>query len=395
MAKILLHSAAPWCPSGYGQQTAQLALRLKAAGHHVEISAHYGLEGARLTWNGIRVHPGANDFGNKMLPRYIETLQPDLVVTLQDVWTLKGKPLRGKPVACWTPVDHLPLGEPIVKFLRDSDARPIAMSRHGERQLADAGFAPLYVPHAIDTSVFHPLDGGESRAHVDVPQSAFLIAMVAANMDSGPSRKGFVEALRAFKTFRERHDDAILYLHTDLTGRFGGGMGVNIGWLCDRIGIDASWIQITDPLTYEMGVEPEQLAKLYSAADVLLAPSYGEGFGIPVVEAQACGTPVIVSDFSAQSELCGAGWLVPGEPEWIDRYRAWWQRPSVPAIVDALEQAYAGAGAEGMSTQAVNFAVDYDADRVYNELWAPAVERLARKPNRAARRRADREKVAA
>ena len=396
MPKILIHSAAPWCPSGYGQQTAQLALRLKAAGHDVEISAHYGLEGARLTWNGILVHPGANDFGERMLPRYIETLGPELVLTLLDVWTLDriAKKLRGTPIASWTPVDHSPLGEPILQFFRKSDSIPIAMSRHGEHELAQAGLQPLYAPHAIDTSVFHPRDRGESRELCGIPQSAFAIAMVAANMDSGPSRKGFVEALRAFKIFRERHDDAILYLHTSLTGTYGGGVGINLSWVCERLGIEVEWLRGTPTIQYENGVPPEHLAMLYSAADILLAPSYGEGFGIPVVESQACGTPVIVGDFTAQPELCGAGWLVEGQPCWIDRYRAWWQQPDVESIVDALERAYAEA--EGMSDQAVEFAGLYDADRVFNEHWAPALRRLLpAQPNRAMRRAAGRQKVVA
>jgi glycosyltransferase involved in cell wall biosynthesis len=394
VAKILLHAAAAWCPTGYGQQIAQLALRLHAAGHEVEMSAHYGLEGAPLYWNGIRVWPGANDFGDRMLPRYIKTLEPDLVLTLQDVWTLNGKKLRGAPLASWTPVDHEPLGAPIEKFFRDSGSIPVAMSRHGHRQLLDAGLDALYAPHAIDTNVFRPGDRGEWRDLSRIPESAFVILMVAANMDTGPSRKGYVEALRAFKIFRERHDDALLYLHTDLAGRHGGGVGLNIPWLCDRIGIDSDWLRGTPALRYELGLQPEQLALLYSSADVLLSPSYGEGFGIPVVEAQACGVPVIVSDFSSQPELCGAGWLVDGEPEWIDRYRAWWQRPNVESIVDALEHAYSEAA--GLADRAVEFAAGYDADRVFNERWMPVLERLLPgQPNRVARRSAAREKAVA
>jgi glycosyltransferase involved in cell wall biosynthesis len=49
------------------------------------------------------------------------------------------------------------------------------------------------------------------------------------------------------------------------------------------------------------------MAKIYSAMDVLLNPAMGEGFGITVLEAQACGTPAIVTDFSAMTEVCGGG----------------------------------------------------------------------------------------
>jgi glycosyltransferase involved in cell wall biosynthesis len=275
------------------------------------------------------------------------------------------------------------------------------MSRHGERMLKDADLAPLYVPHAIDTAVFRPGDRAAAREAWNLPSEAFVLLMVATNADQGPSRKGWVEALRAFKAFHDLHQDAILFVHTDLTGEHGGGgAGVNIGWLCDRIGIKPEWLKVTPPRLYEKGLPAEALAELYNAADVLLAPSYGEGFGIPVVEAQACGTPVIVSDWTAQPELCGAGWVVPGEPEWIDRYRAWWQRPSVDAIVAALDEAHALAGDQALRDAATRFAAEYDADRVYMEHWRPALDVLTHTAaavpmNRAARRRAARETAAA
>lgn len=51
------------------------------------------------------------------------------------------------------------------------------------------------------------------------------------------------------------------------------------------------------------------LAKLYRSAVATVLPSFGEGFGLPVAESLACGTPVIVSDLPALRELAGEGGL--------------------------------------------------------------------------------------
>jgi glycosyltransferase involved in cell wall biosynthesis len=118
------------------------------------------------------------------------------------------------------------------------------------------------------------------------------------------------------------------------------------------------------------------MAHMYSAMDVLLNPSYGEGFGVPIVEAQACGTPVIVTDWTAMSELCGAGWLVGGEP-WDDvKHRAFYLAPSVPGIHAALEAAFEAQGDQEVADRAVAFAAQYDADRVFDTYWVPALEKL-------------------
>ncbi len=66
------------------------------------------------------------------------------------------------------------------------------------------------------------------------------------------------------------------------------------------------------------------LALMYNAADVFLGPSRGEGFGIPIIEAQACGTPVIVTNFSSMPEL--VRWGVAVEPAHLTwTYQDSWQ----------------------------------------------------------------------
>ncbi len=67
-----------------------------------------------------------------------------------------------------------------------------------------------------------------------------------------------------------------------------------------------------------MGYVPEaDLPYLMNAAEALIHPSRYEGFGIPPVEAMACGCPVLVSNIASLPEICGdaALYFSPDEPE--------------------------------------------------------------------------------
>ena len=60
------------------------------------------------------------------------------------------------------------------------------------------------------------------------------------------------------------------------------------------------------------GVEDEELVKLYSLATVFAFPSLYEGFGLPPLEAMACGAPVVASNAASLPEVCGqAALLLP------------------------------------------------------------------------------------
>lgn len=63
-------------------------------------------------------------------------------------------------------------------------------------------------------------------------------------------------------------------------------------------------------------VEDKDLIKIYNLATVTLLPSFYEGFGLPILESQACGTPVITSSVSSMPEVIGEGGLLidPNSP---------------------------------------------------------------------------------
>src|SRR5258708_19277407 len=69
-------------------------------------------------------------------------------------------------------------------------------------------------------------------------------------------------------------------------------------------------------LVFVGGVPLEETVRFYQAADVFVYPSLNETFGLPILEAMACGCPVVTSDTSAMPETAGgaAGPSPPKEP---------------------------------------------------------------------------------
>ena len=252
--------------------------------------------------------------------------------------------------------------------------------------------------------MFEPIDQKAARRVVGaVPEDAFVVGMVAANKGNALPRKSFPQMFEAFAKFQARHDDAFLYLHAMKKAVAQGGL--DLVALAGVMGIPENRLTFTPEFELYKGVDPVKMPWVYNQFDVLANPSLGEGFGIPVIEAQSCGVPVLLNDFSAMPELCGHGWCVGGEPLYDPAQGAWFQSPHVGEIVEALELAYEARG--GGSERAREFALDYDADLVFDQDWVPVLERLEERrltrvempkvelqPNRATRRKKARERAA-
>lgn len=108
--------------------------------------------------------------------------------------------------------------------------------------------------------------------------------------------------------------------------------------------------------------------------DVLTNASMGEGFGLATIEAQACGTPVVVTNCSASKELVGAGWKVGGIKFWANPHRAFWLLADPDELNRAYESAYDKAAK--MRQTAAGFARKYDVDKIVAEYWLPVLPKL-------------------
>jgi glycosyltransferase involved in cell wall biosynthesis len=378
--RILWLGNPPCSASGYGEQAALSIPRLQALGHDLAVTCNWGLQGAVMQREGLTCYPSDEHWGNKTIATFAEHHQADLILALCDAWVLKPDEWpKGTRMAVWTPIDHYPIPPAVLAVLAHERIRPIAMSRYGEKLMNEASLDPLYVPHSVDTEAFRPRPEARDAARdaLEIPRDAFLVGMVAANKGN-PSipRKGFPQAFHAFSRFARDHQDAYMYVHTEAQPTVGGG--INLDHLAVAVGTPQGRLRFPPDKAWHLGMSRDVVAMVYQACDVLLNPSMGEGFGIPLLEAQASGCPVIASDHSAMTELTQAGWLVGGDPWWDALSDSFFIVPSHDSIVAALEAAYEARDDQQLRAAAVEFAQAYDADRVTSEFWKPALDTLRR-----------------
>jgi glycosyltransferase involved in cell wall biosynthesis len=83
------------------------------------------------------------------------------------------------------------------------------------------------------------------------------------------------------------------------------------GWMYDKIFSTLHSLQLKDLVVFTDYVPEEDLPYLYNGACLFVYPSLYEGFGLPVLEAMSCGTPVVTSNVSSMPEIVGdAGLLI-------------------------------------------------------------------------------------
>ena len=379
---------APWSPTGYGVQASELVPKLVADGHNVALMANYGLAGTTLNWNGVTVFgQGMDAYSNDLTPAQIafwlsqQPSEPGIGLSLYDVWVYKSPQWDEIPMASWTPVDHKGVPDEVKSWFdrRGKGKWAIAMSQFGERELLEAGVDRdrlFYAPHSFNPQIFKPTPSA-MRKDLNVPDEAHLTIINSANKGVTPIRKCWPEMLLAWSNFAKSHPDAYLLIWTEA---FGLANGVNIDRVLKAVDAPIDRVRFVPQFEYRQGLNQEVVANAYSASDVLLMTSRGEGFGVPAIEAQACGIPVILTDWTAQTELVGSGWLVDGQEEWDPLQGGWWKVPNVKKIEDALVQSYElksnKENKDKEKEKAIDFAANYATEKVYSKYWRPILKQL-------------------
>lgn len=105
-------------------------------------------------------------------------------------------------------------------------------------------------------------------------------------------RKGLKTLIRAYREIKEKYDLSLV---------IAGGLG----WLYDDILSYPEELGIKGDVIFTKYIDESLLSDLYRYASVFVYPSLYEGFGLPPLEAMACGTPVVISDIPTLREVAG------------------------------------------------------------------------------------------
>ena len=408
MLKILWISNVPWSSGGYGTETARVVERMHDAGYKVDVLSNYGLQETHILWkNKVMVWPGSQFTQSQVdvIEGYCEQLNPDVVITL---WDVHGYPpdfgfKRGVRWVPWLPIDREPLPETIKASLK-SAYWILPWVEHARKVIEDGGFTnQTIIPLSVDTSIFRPLVGVKCHKVVDgkkietgeiatkdmfksgmgLTDEHFVVGVVGINQDT---RKNIHKVIKAVGMLRDEIPELRLRLHAPAY-RPGG---LNLPEVVDRANITdiTAW---TPPHKYFLGLTFQEMASMYNGMDVLALPSSGEGFGLPLVEANACGIPTIFTNCTSMSEIAYGIGIDPvtteiypeptpsGLPDCV--YRFCVRDEHIADSIRALHKIWKEDKDEWarIGANARQSAMRFDANYVFETYWKPTLDMLEAK----------------
>lgn len=353
--RIILVTDPPWAQTANARQMAELAHRLQADLHTVAWMPTWGFsDGGRVDWENIEILPGDENYGNDIIKHHAVAMAAHLIITRG--WAERFTGYGGGDFAWWSwhpgPIER--------RILRKSN-RILAVSQEECDQLeAISGVVPFLLPRGVSKVYIQHLKDPTSvdtfRHNQEVPEDAFLLSAI------GPQDPHWKRMLDAYKLFHERHENTLLYLHTDAV------RPLDLLGYCKAIGLPQAALRLPHGYDFHRGYYDSTIAAMYHASDVHLVP----GMAVqPILEAMSCGIPVLTTDRPDAREIMsmdGLGALVP--PVTVHE-----RHPllDVGAWVAELENAYAMTAQERANHGACCQMIvrDHRWDKIYEDYWRP------------------------
>jgi glycosyltransferase involved in cell wall biosynthesis len=335
-----------------------------------------------------------HQFGKYKIDSVLVDFQPDIVFDARDPWMsqhLVAARFRDNYKLILMPtVDSAPQKKEWIKEIFEKTDVLTTYSRYGAKVLRDAGLKVAEVTSpGVNLDVFKPLDKTTVRDKFQLTESLFVFGTVMRNQ----KRKLFPDLFEAYRTLRNRYaprglvkkakqrsreekkltkgeqralriQHSVLYCHTswpdlgwdipEYLSRHQLQRHVIFTYKCDSCSaVYPDWFAACDgkgfrtcricgehkahmPNTHS-GVDEETLVKIFNLFDAYIQPSICEGWGLPIMEAKACGVPGMYQNYSAMEDHVENGGGIPIKVQRFYHESETSSIRSLPDVADMVE----------------------------------------------------------
>lgn len=387
------HSIGERLVEDYGYEISVLAVNYRGDSWPCERPGHDHVTPLRL------YRPNAvlstDMYGQTRVVEMLGKVEPDTVVMLFDpqvILTFLFKNpqdpqnilLHYRPILSYIPDDGINL-PPRWTSVVPKVTNVVAMSKHGQKAYQPSKL----VYHGIDPETFWPIEdkpkitsnGLVCKTKADCKRAFNFDAdhFLVGRVDTNSGRKDYPALVKALWPLMKKYSDIDVHFQCQDEGK---GVGVRFQAMLSREAATVDPMRFHFPgmhSSYE-GWPLADLNVLYSAFDCFVSTSRGEGFGLTLLEAAACGIPIVAQNVSAIPEVVGPGGILlepaglittpAGEDNWL---------PDPKAFTNAIERLYGSKGlrrdlgAAG-AAHAKTFSWDFAAQRFDEYLKALATQ---------------------
>jgi len=294
-------------PTGLGKVSYRLVQGLRRRGFDVAVGTPY-MAGPPFFLDDVLLYPIPH-LDRNLIAYVIRDFQPDVVVCYLTHWTYRWVADTVKeegPRFVWYATCEFESVPP--SFIQPLIGANLIMTTSEFARKVIGRFVPEeyleVVLHGVD-EIYHPIN---PPPRFELYKDKFVYGMAGRNV----TRKDFGCLINSFGRLpSEVKENSILYLHTSVREVGGEKPGWDISWFVMKNGLIGK-VATPDFNSMWIGSTEEKLVEIYNCLDVYVQATFGESFGLPVLEAMSCGLPIIVSDNSSLPEIVGdAGILVP------------------------------------------------------------------------------------